>query len=71
MKPRTSVGWYYQYRTGFIFTNVGKPFEAKDVGVASATGASPQSLGVATIDLKYKVAVAIYKIGLMNAQDMY
>ena len=71
MKPGTSVGWYYQYRTGFIFTDVSKPFEAKDVGVASATGASPKSLGVATIDLKYKVAIGIYKIGLMNAQDMY
>ena len=71
MKPGTSVGWYYQYRTGFIFTDVSKPFEAKDVGVASVTGASPKSLGVATIDLKYKVAVGIYKIGLMNAQDMY
>ena len=71
MTPGTSVGWYYQYRTGFILTDVSKPFEAKDVGVASVTGASPKSLGVATIDLKYKVAVGIYKIGLMNAQDMY
>jgi type II secretory pathway pseudopilin PulG len=67
MGPGTSVGWYYQYRTGFIFTNVSNPYAAVDVGTS---GASPRSLGVATIDLKYKAAIAIYKIGLMNVQDM-
>jgi type II secretory pathway pseudopilin PulG len=70
MAAGTSVGWYYQYRTGFVFTDINNASKAVDIGVAS-TGANPQSFGVATLDIKYKVAIAIYKIGLLNAQDMY
>jgi type II secretory pathway pseudopilin PulG len=69
MNPGTSVGWYYQYRTGFVFTDPTKPTKAVDVGVIG--GAAPMNLGVATLDKKYMVAVAVYKIGLLNAQDIH
>ncbi len=69
MSAGSSIGWYYQYRTGFIFTDVSNASKAVDVGVVG--GSKPESFGVATIDVKYKVAIAIYKIGLLNVQDMY
>jgi type II secretory pathway pseudopilin PulG len=75
MEPGTSIGWYYQYRTGFIIPNISSPTETKDIGVipssaSTSTAASPQSLGVASVDLRYKSAIAIYRIGLINIQDM-
>jgi type II secretory pathway pseudopilin PulG len=69
MSPGSAVGWYYQYRTGFVFNNVAQPTRAMDIGVPGS-GATPEALGVASLDMKYKVAVAVYKIGLLNAQDV-
>jgi type II secretory pathway pseudopilin PulG len=69
LAPGSAVGWYYQYRTGFVFNNVAQPTVAKDIGVP-ASGATPEALGVASLDMKYIVAVAVYKIGLLNAQDV-
>jgi len=76
MAPQTAVGWYYQYRTGFVFQNpAAPPSSGIDIGVpppptgGGVTG-TPQAFGVASLDMKYRVAVAIYKIGLMNAQDV-
>lgn len=69
MTPGSAVGWYYQYRTGFVFNNVAQPTRAVDIGVPGS-GASPEALGVASLDKKYIVAVAVYKIGLLNAQDV-
>jgi type II secretory pathway pseudopilin PulG len=74
MDPNTAVGWYYQYRTGFVFQNTATPpSSGVDIGVPpsgpGSTG-SPQAFGVASLDMKYRVAVAIYKIGLLNAQDV-
>jgi type II secretory pathway pseudopilin PulG len=68
MRPGTSMGWYYQYRTGFVIPNIATPSVTNDIGVR--TGAAPQSFGVASVDLKYKSAIAIYKIGLINIQEM-
>ena len=68
MSAGTAAGWYYQYRTGFVFNDVTRSTVAKDIGVPG--GASPEALGVASLDMKYKVAVAVYKIGLLNAQDV-
>lgn len=65
----SAVGWYYQYRTGFVFNNVSQWTRAVDIGVP-ASGARPEALGVASLDMKYIVAVAVYKIGLLNAQDV-
>lgn len=64
-----AVGWYYQYRTGFVFNNVAQWTRAVDIGV-NGSGATPEALGVASLDMKYIVAVAVYKIGLLNAQDV-
>jgi len=69
MGSGTAVGWYYQYRTGFVFNNVSLWTRAVDIGV-NASGANPEALGVASLDMKYIVAVAVYKIGLLNAQDV-
>ncbi len=69
LSPGSAVGWYYQYRTGFVFNNVAQPTRAMDIGVP-ASGATPEALGVASLDMKYIVAVAVYKIGLLNAQDV-
>lgn len=69
MTPGSAVGWYYQYRTGFVFNNVAQSTRAMDIGVPGS-GASPEALGVASLDKKYIVAVAVYKIGLLNAQDV-
>ena len=69
MSSGSAVGWYYQYRTGFVFNNVAASTRAVDIGVP-ASGASPEALGVASLDMKYIVAVAVYKIGLLNAQDV-
>jgi len=73
MAPGSAVGWYYAYRTGFVFQNVAAPSASVDIGVppiAAATTGTPQAFGVASLDMKYRVAVAIYKIGLLNAQDV-
>jgi type II secretory pathway pseudopilin PulG len=74
MTPGTAVGWYYQYRTGFVFQNTTTPPSSGiDIGVppvGGATTGTPQAFGVASLDMKYRVAVAIYKIGLLNAQDV-
>jgi type II secretory pathway pseudopilin PulG len=67
--PGTAIGWYYQYRTGFVFNNVAQPTRAMDIGVPGS-GAMPEAFGVASLDLKYRVAVAVYKIGLLNSQDV-
>jgi type II secretory pathway pseudopilin PulG len=69
MGAGTAVGWYYQYRTGFVFNNVATPTRAMDIGVPGS-GATPEAFGVASLDLKYRIAVAVYKIGLLNAQDV-
>jgi type II secretory pathway pseudopilin PulG len=73
MAAGSAVGWYYQYRTGFVFQDPSTATTAIDVGVppvgATPTG-TPQAFGVASLDMKYVVAVAIYKIGLLNAQDV-
>ena len=72
MSPGEAIGWYYQYRTGFVFMNPASPGVGIDIGVppvpAAATTA-PQSFGVASLDKKYVVAIAVYKIGLLNTQD--
>lgn len=69
MSPGTAVGWYYQYRTGFVFNNVAQPTKTDDIGVPGSTF-TPHALGVASLDRKYIVAVAVYKIGLLNSQDV-
>jgi len=70
MGSGTAVGWYYQYRTGFVFNDVTLWTSAVDIGVYYASGANREALGVASLDMKYIVAVAVYKIGLLNAQDV-
>jgi type II secretory pathway pseudopilin PulG len=67
MGPGSAIGWYYQYRTGFVFMNPATPGVGIDIGVPA--GSSPQSFGVASLDKKYVVAIAVYKIGLLNTQD--
>ena len=72
MAPGSAVGWYYQYRTGFVFMNPAIPGVGVDIGVpviSPATTTAPQSFGVASLDKKYVVAIAVYKIGLLNTQD--
>jgi type II secretory pathway pseudopilin PulG len=68
MGTNTAVGWYYQYRTGFVFNNVAQWTKAVDIGV-NGSGAMPEAFGVASLNMKYIVAISIYKIGLLNAQD--
>lgn len=70
MTAGSAVGWFYQYRTGFVFRDPSPTTRtsAIDIGVPGS-GKSPESLGVASLDRKYIVAIAVYKIGLMNAQD--
>lgn len=70
MTPGSAVGWYYNYRTGFVFKSASPtpPASGHDIGVPG--GETPQGFGVASLDMKYRVAVAIYKIGLLNAQDV-
>ena len=72
MGPGSAIGWYYQYRTGFVFMNPAAPGVGVDIGVPvipSIVTLQPQSFGVASLDKKYKVAIAVYKIGLLNTQD--
>jgi type II secretory pathway pseudopilin PulG len=86
--PRGSmVGWYYQYRTGFVIQNASPPdktnyFQIGSIGTAavsanSTTGAPavvaypPTVLGVCSLDQQYVVAIAVYSIGLANAQDLF
>lgn len=72
MSPGTAVGWYYHYRTGFVFQTPGVYSPPVDVGVPASGGATgtPEAFGVASLDMKYRIAVAIYKIGLLNSQDV-
>ena len=67
MTPGSAIGWYYQYRTGFVFMDPTKPGVGVDIGVPA--GSAPQNFGVASLDKKYVVAIAVYKIGLLNTQD--
>ena len=72
MTPGSAIGWYYQYRTGFVFMDPTKPGVGVDIGVpviSPAITTAPQSFGVASLDKKYVVAIAVYKIGLLNTQD--
>ena len=70
MGPGDVIGWYYQYRTGFVFMDPTKPGVGIDIGVpVSPATTGPQSFGVASLDKKYVVAIAVYKIGLLNTQD--
>jgi type II secretory pathway pseudopilin PulG len=72
MAPGSAIGWYYQYRTGFVFMNPTSSGVGVDIGVpviSPATTTAPQSFGVASLDKKYVVAIAVYKIGLLNTQD--
>ena len=72
MTPGSAIGWYYQYRTGFVFMNPASSGVGVDIGVpviSPATTTAPQSFGVASLDKKYVVAIAVYKIGLLNTQD--
>jgi type II secretory pathway pseudopilin PulG len=72
MAPGSAIGWYYQYRTGFVFMNPASSGVGVDIGVpviSPATTTAPQSFGVASLDKKYIVAIAVYKIGLLNTQD--
>jgi type II secretory pathway pseudopilin PulG len=85
MTTGTAVNWYYQYRTGFVIRdgttwttpiNVGTPAVAA-VAASGSTPAqpaipagTPPDFGVCSLDQQYIVAVAIYSIGLGNAQDM-
>jgi hypothetical protein len=70
MGSNSAVGWYYQYRTGFVFNDVSKPTKGVDIGVPNSDSIKPMALGVSSLDRKYIVAVAIYKIGLLNVQDV-
>ncbi len=87
LQPRsTMVGWYYQYRTGFVlqnnttpdmnYTQIGSigtpPLVANPATGAPAVLAYPPTvLGVCSLDQQYVVAMAIYSIGLANAQDLF
>ncbi len=82
MSPSSSVGWFYQYRTGFVIASPSDLTTTRDVGpIASVPSPSPatvtpppvpglEKFGVCTVDFKYAAAVAIYKIGLGNLQDL-
>ncbi len=70
MSAGTAVGWYYQYRTGFVFNDRTKSTKGVDIGVPNVDSVRPMAFGVASLDGKYTVAIAIYKIGLLNAQDV-
>ena len=84
MPTGTSMGWYYQYRTGFIVQNPGTNTTLINVGtLAQAARATPLPalkavaagippvFGVATLDQRYVVAIAVYSIGMMNVQDLF
>jgi type II secretory pathway pseudopilin PulG len=90
LQPRgTMVGWYYQYRTGFVLRNDQPPVSGNQilaqlgsigtlpVPANPATGApavaayTPTTFGVCSLDQQYVVAMAIYSIGLANAQDLF
>jgi type II secretory pathway pseudopilin PulG len=70
MTPGSALGWYYNYRTGFVFKSASPTPPASGVDIGVPGGTSPEAFGVASLDMKYRVAVAIYKIGLLNAQDV-
>jgi type II secretory pathway pseudopilin PulG len=86
MPTGSSMGWYYQYRTGFLIQNPATNTALINVGTLAqaATPAAPPLpalkavaagippvFGVATLDQRYVVAVAVYSIGMMNIQDLF
>jgi type II secretory pathway pseudopilin PulG len=73
----SSVGWYYQYRTGFVIkdgASATQPMSVGTLGDATVTPpippGVPQVFGVASLDQKYVMAIAVYSIGLANIQDL-
>jgi type II secretory pathway pseudopilin PulG len=79
----SSVAWYYQYRTGFVIKdgstatqpmNVGTVAVPADLSATPPTPAIPPGVppvfGVASLDQKYVMAIAVYSIGLANIQDL-
>lgn len=83
MPKGSSVGWYYQYRTGFVIQNGGTATQPINIGTVAFPGDStvtpplpaipagiPPVFGVASLDQKYVMAIAVYSIGLANIQDM-
>ena len=88
LQPRNSiVGWYYQYRTGFVINNssaptalncsqiasIGTPAVAANptTGAPAVIAGTPAVFGVTSLDQIYVVALSIYSIGLANAQDLF
>lgn len=78
--PGSAVAWYYQYRTGFVIPsfaawttpgNVGTPPVAASGGSAAIATIGPSVFGVCSLDQQYSVAIAVYSIGLANAQDLF
>jgi type II secretory pathway pseudopilin PulG len=78
MAPGSCIGWYYQFRTGLpiapassgsVPITLASPGITIGVAGASAPG-YPQALGVCTLDQRYVAALAVYKIGLINVQDL-
>ncbi len=77
MAKGSSLGWYYQYRTGFVIKdgstatqpiNVGTPGD--NTVTPSIPPGTPAVFGVASLDQKYVMAIAVYSIGLANIQDL-
>ena len=76
------TAWYYQYRTGFeiqnsatwtVLGNVGVPSVAANAatGTPSINYIGTPIFGVCSLDQQYCVAIAIYSVGLANAQDLF
>lgn len=77
MAKGTSVGWYYQYRTGFVIKDGGTATQPINIGTPGdstvtppITAGTPPVFGVASLDQKYVMAIAVYSIGLANIQDL-
>ena len=77
MPKGSSVGWYYQYRTGFVIQNGATATTPINIGTRGDSSVSPAIppgtppvFGVASLDQKYVMAIAIYSIGLANIQDL-
>jgi len=88
LQPRgTKVGWYYQYRTGFVIQNsapltlttcsqtgsVGTLAVAANplTGAPAVAAFAPFVFGVCSLDQQYVVAISMYNIGMGNAQDLF
>ena len=77
MARGTSVGWYYQYRTGFVIKDGGTATQPINIGTPGdstvtppVVAGTPPVFGVASLDQKYVMAIAVYSIGLANIQDL-